>query len=509
MANSPSILLVEDQKLLRLGLRVSLEKTGCYQVLGEVGDGESAVREAQRLHPDIVIMDVGLPGIDGIEATWQIKQVEPRTHVIMFTSQNSQSAITAALSAGADGYCTKDTPLEQIPSAIDTVLRGEVWLDPMVADAVVNYHGNEKEKGITPLSDMEKQVLALIKQGLQNHLIAARLKTTTEMVARVMNNIIHQFVQKSVNQDVTVQISEGSSKSWLTEFAENITAGKVFADKYKIESLLGYGGIGAVYKAKHIYMDRYVALKVLRPELTEDRLAVRNFQLEARAIANVQHKNIVAVHDFGISQKREPYLIMEYIDGTNLADILDKQKRLQTNRFLSICLQACDGLIEAHSNGIIHCDLKPSNILIVGSYPDEQVKLVDFGLAQILSHAPDGDSGKSEKIFVSGTPRYMSPEQCMGRNLDKRSDIYSLACVMYEALTGFSAFQGKNAMESFAKQCNYIPPPMSSIYPEGQFSPRLEKCVARMLAKDPDDRLGSMEEVRAILSSELVSVIDL
>jgi DNA-binding NarL/FixJ family response regulator/tRNA A-37 threonylcarbamoyl transferase component Bud32 len=495
MSNFPSILLVEDQKLLRLGLKVSLEKAGCYQILGEVGDGESAISEAQRLRPEIILMDIGLPGMDGIETTRRIKQELPQTHVIMFTSNTTSSVVTAALGAGADGYCTKDTPLEQISIAIETVKRGEIWLDPSIADAVARYHDTTKDTEVSPVAEMETQVLALIKQGLDNNSIAKRLQVTPELVARTMHNIIHGFVQKSRHEDVTIQNATAGAQSWLTLFPDQLNDGTMFADKYKIEGQIGHGGIGAVYKAKHVYMDRYVALKILRPELSDDRIAIRNFQREAKAIANVQHKNIVAVHDFGISQRREPFLIMEYVEGTNLADILEKQTRLKIKRLMPLCLQTCNGLVEAHKHGIIHCDLKPSNILISGSEPDEQVKLVDFGIAQIVSRESTGESGATE-IFVSGTPTYMSPEQCMGKRLDLRSDIYSLGCVLYESLTGVNIFRGETSMETLTNQCQFIPPPMASIYAEGQFSPRLEDCVQKMLAKDPAKRFQSMEEVK-------------
>ena len=272
-----------------------------------------------------------------------------------------------------------------------------------------------------------------------------------------------------------------------------------------IESLLGNGGVGAVFKAKHLFMDRHVALKLLHPEFAEDRLVMRNFQREASAVAKLHHENIVGLHDFGISQTGEPYLVMEYIDGTNLFEVLQKEHQLKPARLIKICRQICAGLAEAHAKGIVHCDLKPSNILLRGSEPNEIVKLVDFGLAQVMPHEPLNDSPITTKFFICGTPPYMSPEQCSGVPLSALSDIYSLGCIMYEALTGTNVFEGKTAMETFARQCEFVPPPMSSIVGTS-IPPQLEQCVIRMLAKDPKQRPQCAKEISVLL--EGIEVID-
>ncbi len=497
---SPTVLLVEDQQLLRLGLSVSLEKLGCCQILGEAATGERAVSETHRLRPEIVLMDIGLPGMDGIEATWRIKQELPRTHVVMFTSRTTPGDITAALGAGADGYCTKSTSVEHIASAIETVMRGEVWLDPEIADMVVCSQTVEDDKTVVRLTEFELKILQMLKEGEDNCKIAARLETTTGSVALAMRNVVQQYMQKAPNAESGPRNELDTSNDWLTLFVENLNDGTIFADKYLVESLLGSGGVGAVFKAKHLYIDRYVALKLLRPELAKDRLAMRIFQREAIAIANVQHNNIVGVYDFGISANHEPFLVMEYVDGTDLAKIF-KEQRLPTRRLLNLSMQVCAGLAEAHSKGIIHCDLKPSNILIFGSGLTETAKLVDFGLAQIQSLDSNVQSQPTDKFFICGTPLYMAPEQCAGQHLDARSDIYSLGCILYEGLTGVRIFQGKTSMETFAKQLQLTPPPMSTACPQGNFSSQLEICVRKLLEKDPADRPQTMKEVIMLLLS--------
>jgi len=501
MSQSPTVLLVEDNALMMAGLSISLERLHCCQIVGAVGNGEAAVDESQRLRPDVVLMDVGLPGIDGIECTWRIKQTLPRTRVIMFTSHTTTEDVTAALGAGADGYCSKETPVEQVALAISAVMRGEIWLDPKIAGLIAGL-GNADTTNRIELSETERQILDLIKERAENSQIAIRLNISTHEVARVMQRLLQQFMVKS--EPVPAKhLEEHEPSVWLMPLVENIKDGKIFAGKYLIENMIGFGGIGAVFKAKHLYMDRYVALKLLRPEFSEDRLVMRNFQREATAIGKLKHPNIVGVYDFGMSQDGAPYLVMEYVEGIDLAKIIDQETRLSVPRVVDICIQVSAGLAEAHMNGIVHCDLKPSNILIHGSEPQELVQVVDFGLAEVVLRDRAAKSQVTSKFFISGTPDYMSPEQCQGKPLGALSDIYSLGCILYESLTGVSIFQSETAMQTFIRQCDFVPPAMSVTYTGGQFAPSLEDCVKRMLAKDSSERPQSMSEVTELMRSAM------
>lgn len=493
------LLLVEDQDMLRIGLRVSIERLGSHKVVGEAVNGHDAVREAVRLRPDVILMDIGLPGIDGIEATWRIKQELPRTRIVMFTSHSEQVDVTSALGAGAEGYCSKDTSVDQIAQAIDSVLRGEVWLDPIVAKAVAN-----EAKDKHSLSGMESQILSLLQSGASNGDIARHLQVTPERIAMVMHRIIDRFLDKK-NTPILMTDSEPEQKvsnDWLSAMVNDMNGGTVFAEKYLVEELLGSGAVGAVFKAKHLYMNRYVALKLLRPEYCNDRFTMRYFQRESMAIANLQHNNIVGVHDFGITKDGTPFLIMEYIEGKSLDSILQQEQRLGLTRLIKLSLAVCSALTEAHSKGVIHCDLKPSNMLIQGAEPNETVKIVDFGLALIVPREASTQSRLTDKFFVNGTPLYMSPEQCNGGILDPRSDIYSLGCILYEALTGVNFFEGATALETFSKQIQLTAPPMASVC-ASSFSPEIESCVSRMLAKNPEMRPQSMAEVSDLLEEAL------
>jgi DNA-binding NarL/FixJ family response regulator len=477
-----TLLIVEDQELMRIGLKVSLAKFDRVKVVGEAGNGEEAISEALKLRPAVILMDVGLPIMDGIEATWKIKQALPHTKIVMFTSHDTPRDVMAALGAGADGYCLKTDSIDRILVAIDAVLAGQIFMDPSVADDVMRSDVKEGK-----LSKAEVEILELIRVGLTLREIANQLGHSEERVADCMRGLIEKFSNKEAllrARDENPKIHE-----WLTA-TEPPPGGTIFADKYLIEQELGSGGVGTVYKAKHLYINRFVALKVLQPDVLEDGQVIRSFQHEATAIANLNHPNIVSMYDFGITKENEPYLVMEFIMGKSLEQILEEEKTLSLPRFFHIFLQVLSGLIAAHAKQIIHCDLKPSNILCFGQTNFDQVKLADFGLAKMIPSSKGKQSQMTDSFAVSGTPEYMPPEHCAGRAVDERSDLYAVGCVMYEALTGRIAFQGASAQETFALHFEYVPPPMA--YMAGRAFPEdLENFVAKMIKQIPDQRIQS------------------
>ncbi len=502
MINSvPTILLVEDQPLTLLGMKMTLEGLQKYTVVGEAVNGEDAVAEARRLKPDVILMDVTLPNMDGIEASWRIKQEHPRTRIMMFTSHNTSDTVAAALGAGADAYCLKSRSIEHVSMAIDMILQGQVWIDPLVADVVVRDHGAGTAKSNVRLANFEMQVLKLVRDGLSTDQIAAKLNSSEDAVAAVMRGIIQAFSYESSHQVAVTTQREPSPSDWLENPLEMPDASKLFEEKYLLESVIGKGGMGTVYKAQHVYMKRHVALKILHPSLMMETKALREFQHEAMSIACLNHEGIVQIHDFGINPRREAYLVMEFCDGITLEVILKHEIRLQLARFKALFLQVCDALTAAHAAGVVHCDIKPSNILII-KHEDgsEQVKLADFGVARIMSRDSGEVSEEGQKLLVSGTPCYMSPEQCTARDLDPRTDIYSLGCVMFEALTGEKAFSGNNITEIFTKHFHEVPPPVSAVIPV-LMPIELDDCISKMMEKDRELRFQTMSEVRDIVAS--------
>jgi len=296
----------------------------------------------------------------------------------------------------------------------------------------------------------------------------------------------------------------------LTPILVDTLIGTVLADRYEIQEKLGTGGMGLVYKAKHLLMKRLVAIKLMLPQYASNAVALKRFQHEAQAASHLNHPNILTVHDFGVTPQGQPYLVMDLLEGTNLSAVLEADGYLRVDRALNIFAQTCSALAHAHQKNVIHRDLKPGNIMLV-EYEgrSDWVQIVDFGMAKILS-AVDGekeDLTRAGEVF--GSPMYMSPEQCMAKELDARSDIYSMGCVMYRTLTGRPAVAGTTAMECFNKHANGEPAPFASICPELNLSANLEAIVFKAMAKDPADRFQSMLDLRDALLEEAQSMVEI
>lgn len=276
--------------------------------------------------------------------------------------------------------------------------------------------------------------------------------------------------------------------------------GEVFASKYAILQRLGSGGMSVVYKAKDIGLRRIVALKVLRGGREMDSGAVRRFQQEARAASRLNHEGIVGVHDFGVAKDGPPYLVLEYVEGQSIAELLEQTGIFSKQRTIDIMLQACDALSHAHAAGVIHRDIKPSNMMLCHINGKEMLRFVDFGIAKIEKLTESAQKlTQTGEIF--GSPLYMAPEQCLGKAVDGRADIYSLGCVMYEMLTGAPPLIGENAVETIYKHLQEQPIPLSKAQQMGNANlSKLEGVVMRCLEKDPDKRFTNLQELHTALN---------
>jgi serine/threonine-protein kinase len=266
--------------------------------------------------------------------------------------------------------------------------------------------------------------------------------------------------------------------------------GQTLDEKYRIEQRLGEGGMGAVYRARHLQMDRPVAIKVLHENLVEDEAARIRFQREARAAVRLQHQNAIAVTDFGETSDGYNYIVMELLEGPTLREILAKEAPIETARAISIMLQASAAVAVAHEAGIIHRDLKPANIIVTQS-PEVPavVKVLDFGVAKLAAGALDDDEGtitlRQAGSFI-GTPRYMAPEQYNGHELTPAADVYSLGVILYEMLTGMAPFTGSSPVEIAAKHVNN--PPHSPRKIVAAIPEDVERVVLHALEKQPEER---------------------
>ncbi len=258
---------------------------------------------------------------------------------------------------------------------------------------------------------------------------------------------------------------------------------------YEVQEVLGRGGFGIVLRAMDEVLQRVVAVKVLAPQMAATSPARKRFLREARAYAKIRHENVVQVH--AVEEQPLPYLVMEFIPGGTLQQLLDRTGPLEASEVLCLGRQIAEGLAAAHATGLIHRDVKPANVLIEDG-PTRRVKLTDFGLARAADDASISQSG-----LVAGTPLYMAPEQAKGETLDHRADLFSLGSVLYVMCTGRPPFRANGSLSILKRVCEDTPRPIHEIIPETPV--RLCELIARLHAKDPDERFQSAREVADLL----------
>ena len=278
---------------------------------------------------------------------------------------------------------------------------------------------------------------------------------------------------------------------------EDPLVGHTLDGKYRLEAQLGVGGMGTVYRARHLLIDRPVAVKVLNRLFVEDEAARTRFRREARAAGRLQHPNAVTVTDFGESQDGYVYLVMELLEGRTLRDALAKEAPLDVARSVALMLQISAAVAAAHEAGIIHRDLKPANIFIVQrAEVPAVVKVLDFGIAKLATELLDEEDVEAltQVGAMIGTPRYMSPEQCDGVDLTPAADVYSLGCILYEMLTGTAPFSGSTPLAIAVKQTSETPRSPREFV--SSIPPALEKVVLHTLEKRPEDRPADAADFR-------------
>lgn len=290
----------------------------------------------------------------------------------------------------------------------------------------------------------------------------------------------------------------------LTHLTMEASIGSTIGDKYEILAVIGGGAMGLVYKARHMLMKRVVAVKMLHPNMLPDAGTVMRFKKEAEALSCLNHPNILTVFDFGISTQGQPYLVTDYLEGQTLGELLESSELVPWQRTVRIFMQVCSALSHAHKNGVVHRDIKPSNIMLT-EFEDQQdfVKILDFGIAKVITEETENSSQLTRTGEVFGSPLYMSPEQCRGKTLDARSDMYSLGCVMFRTLTGQPAFFGQDLVECLYKHVNEAAPSLREVAPEAEIPEDLEQIVLKCLAKNPDDRYQSMVDLKEALANTI------
>ncbi|MDH5491968.1 MAG: protein kinase, partial [Myxococcales bacterium] len=270
--------------------------------------------------------------------------------------------------------------------------------------------------------------------------------------------------------------------------------GQVIDGRYEIERVLGEGGMGLVYKARHVVLGKPLAIKVLRPEVSKDSEIIARFRQEAQSASSIGNQHIIDISDFGVLADQSTYFVMEFLEGQDLTGAIESAGSLEPARCVHIARQLCQALGAAHEIGIVHRDLKPDNVQLItrGGDPDF-VKVLDFGIAKV-----GGSTSKLTRAGqVFGTPHYMSPEQCAGSGVDARTDIYALGVMLYEMACGSVPFDADNLMGILTKHLYEEPTPPSQVKPSVPVD--FEAVILRAMAKKVEERYQNMAELVADL----------
>jgi len=260
-------------------------------------------------------------------------------------------------------------------------------------------------------------------------------------------------------------------------------------NRYQLESHLGSGGMAMVYRAKDLMLERPVAIKILRSDYSQDPAFRERFRQEAKAAANLSHPNIVTVHDFGLDHERL-FIVMEHVPGYTLKDLIDKRGRFTTEQAIPLIVQACAGIGYAHRAGLVHCDIKPHNLLVT---PDQRLKVTDFGIARALASIQPDE--RTEVVW--GSPQYFSPEQAAGHAPSPASDVYGLGIILYELVTGKLPFIAQSSTELARLHRESKPTPPRQINPA--ISPELDRIILKVLSKEPAARYRTADQLGRVL----------
>jgi CheY-like chemotaxis protein len=481
-ARQAKILVVDDVEDNRELLRRRLERQG--YVVGQAAGGREAIAAAAKGAWDLVLLDVMMPDVDGYEVLEQLKSA-PRTRdipVIMISALDDMSSVVRCIERGAEDY---------LPKPFDpTLLRARV-------SACL-----EKKR----LRDQEKEYLAQVQRVIE----AARSVEAGEYrssaladlagrddalgrLARVFDGMAQGIREREerlrdrvrdLRSEIEAARDSGKTNGHVID-GGNLQPGERFADRYEVQSVVGTGGMGSVYRARDCELDETVAIKTLRRELVADETLIERFKQEIRLARKISHRNVVRTHDFG-TWSGVHYLTMEYVEGITVRDLIDSRGQLGVSASLAVGSQLAEALAVAHEQGVVHRDIKPQNLLLDA---DGVLKVMDFGVARLAEY----NSMLTEAGLVVGTPAYMSPEQLLGEPVDGRSDLYAAGVVLFECLTGRLPLDAASPVSLIAKLLHEEPPAPVDV--NADIPPALSGLIMQLLAKKPEQRLSSAAEL--------------
>ena len=501
------VVIVDDQTVMRIGLKIVLERIPGVKVVAEAQDGKEAINVSLRLRPAIILMDISMPNMDGIQATEIIKEKLPETRVVMFTSNEDEAAFLQALAAGADAYCLKDASERQLQSAMSAVLQGAKWLDHGLAKRVLSESSSAsqrlKRNLITP---QQMKIFELIEHGLNIEEIARKLGCDVTSVKMDLRTAVDCLEPDSMHKSTRLMAnlrpmleSSDAVKDYSTGETREKQVDDIVSEKYRIEKVLGRGGMSVVYLARHISLGKLVAIKMMHLNMVATGSFLQRFEREAKIASSLNHTNIVGVHDFGEDAHGQPYLIMDYVNGETLEELIADRQKLDPGFCVPIFMQICDALTTMHNKGFVHRDLKPSNVIVKVKSSGTHITLVDLGIAKsIVESSATARLTAHGQMF--GSPTYMSPEQCIGQDADFRSDLYALGCLMYDALSGGPPFDHDSTYNVMWQHVNEPPSRLPFLEEHSKVPEHMQTIMFKLLQKAPNQRYQSADEVKAELS---------
>ena len=339
--------------------------------------------------------------------------------------------------------------------------------------------------------------------GANHPMVAARLENLAQVLKDEGKSLLEaanlearaKVIRSKFENDEILSGSHQIGKDYKAGEDSEITANNSMS-QYTIISKIGSGGMGTVYKAKHVKIEKFLAVKILSSELVSSKSTRRRFEQEVQASCNLTHPHLVSVYDFGISDRGAPYMVMDFIDGITLAQEIKDLGFIEKERALNIAIQLCEGISHAHSRSILHRDIKPSNIMLTETGENKDfIKVVDFGLAKLMPSSGTEGKTMTSTTDVMGSPFYMSPEQCLGEQLDQRSDIYAIGCVLHEMFTGKPPFSSGNTIKIIFQHLNADRTALLKRMHKFKLQAGMEKIILRCLQKNAKDRYQSTNDL--------------
>jgi DNA-binding NarL/FixJ family response regulator len=419
-----NLVIVDDHAMVRSGLRLLLESSGDFSVVAEAGDVEEGLQRAEAHHPQVILLDLNMPGRPSLPAIPDLLAAAPGSAVVVMTMHDEPAYARAALTAGASAYVLKEAAQAELVDAVRAAAAGRTYLNPSLGARLA---ASPPEPATPPPAADEAEA--------------------------------------------------------PTGGAMELAIGSTFAG-HRIDAVAGRGGMGVVYQATDLALDRPVALKLIAPALASDQVFRARFMSECKLAAAIDHPHVVPIFHAG-EERGLMYVTMRYIHGTDLRALLGEEGRLAPGRAVGIVAQVADALEAAHERGLVHRDVKPGNVLIATREGAEFAFLTDFGVTKERA----ADTNLTQTGFAVGTADYMAPEQARGAEVDARADIYSLGCVLFRVLTGAVPYDRDSDVEKMWAHIHDPPPALLDVRPD--LPPALGAVLQRALAKNPDDRQPS------------------